>query len=85
MQAGESRKSPVYMKVISDVSPGKAILVMVVTIAPVVAAILMQNPALRQAILMRTWKKMELINATAASYFDKAAKQCQFKYDLARM
>ena len=85
MQAGESPKAPVYMKLISDMSPGKLVLMTVVTLAPVIAAILMQNPALRQSIQMRFWKKAELSYTNLSGFFERSAKQCQLKYDLARM
>lgn len=77
--------SPIHMKLVSEASPGKLAAMILLTLAPVAIAVLMQNPALRQALQMKLWKRMEIINTNAASYFDTAAKQAKFKYELAKM
>lgn len=79
-------ENPIRMQITgNDTSLGKMVLMGALTIAPIAVAIIMQHPALRQAIQMRTWHYIQL----SAGRFERAAKKAEtiaaHRYDLARL
>jgi len=83
---GETPQNPVYMKIMgTDATPAKLVFVGLLTLAPVAVAILMQNPALRQQLVMRLWHSGEVVSGKTARAFEITARKCHMKYDLARL
>jgi len=86
MPAGENASNPIYMKLTGpDGGMAKMVFVGLLTLAPVAVAILMQNPALRQQLVMRLWHSGEVATGKTGRAFEIMARKCHMKYDLARL
>lgn len=68
-----------------DVNPGKLLAIGLLSLAPVVVAILMQNPALRQALQLRAWHIARQAAKKGEAWCDKMGAIANHRYDLARL
>jgi hypothetical protein len=55
------------------------------TIIPVAVVVLMQHPALRQRIVMKTAHYGKEVNQSIADFFQTAANKCATEYNKARL
>lgn len=86
MTADGTRENPVYMRFMdAEVSPGKFILMTAVTLAPVAIAILMQKPALRQAITMRLWNTATVVSIRQSEFWLAIAAKTERRFQIAKM
>jgi hypothetical protein len=71
--------------VASDPGYGRMVAIGILTLAPVAVAILMQNPALRQAIQMRAWHFTRAFCRKNAEAWRKLESIAATRYDIARL
>ena len=77
---------PIRVKLVGqDVNPAKLLAIGLLSLAPVVVAILMQNPALRQAIQMRAWHMAREACHKGQGWLNKMEAITNHRYDLARL
>lgn len=78
--------NPIHMKIVPEKVPiGKLVIVGLFTLAPVAAAILMQNSALRQALKMRSWYAIRKMSHTGAEWWQKMEVIADHHYDVSRL
>ncbi len=84
-QIGDKPDNPVWMAWV-PVKPNtkQAIMLMIFSIAPVAMAILMQKPALRQAIQMRMFHGSRITCQNVADFFQILATKSAQEYQKAR-
>lgn len=82
-----TEKNPLVMKMLPGDPPGAAAFARMVifTVAPVAIAILMQKPALRQAIVMRAALESQKLCQTMADFWSDLALKSATAYQKARM
>lgn len=79
-------ENPIYMKWIqSGDTTSKLIVVGLLSLAPVAAAILMQQPALRQAIKMRVWNLAAKTSVKQSNWWLELARKAERQYSLAKL
>lgn len=76
---------PVYVHLSTTPNIRDSIGMILITVIPVAIAIIMQKPALRQAIAMRTYSLGNKICRTQADMWNNLASICSTHYDIARM
>lgn len=82
-----TQENPVWMAV-SGVQKPKVkdiVIVTVISLAPVAIAILMQKPALRQAIVMRFWHYSRATTQAIANTFQDCATKAAMEYNKAKL
>jgi hypothetical protein len=84
---GESRDNPLNMRIVGTNEPGvgKLVIIAALTLAPVAVAILMQNPALRQAIEMKAWNMARIACRKNARMWANLESIAATRYDVARL
>jgi hypothetical protein len=81
-----TKGNPIHMKIVgSDISVGKLTVVALFTVAPVAAAIIMQNPALRQSLEMKFWNGLRAASRNTAKLSAKLESIAATRYDIARL
>lgn len=79
-------KNPISIKLVGqETKPVTLFMVGLLSIAPVIVAILMQNPGLRQAIKMRSYYYARIICGKNAQYWRKLETIADHRYDLSRL
>jgi hypothetical protein len=68
-----------------QIQPGRLALMMIVSVAPIALAILMQKPALRQAIVMRAAHFLKETCQSQADFWQKAATRSAQAYNAAKL
>jgi hypothetical protein len=83
---GETPETPVNVRLApADIRMGKLVMVGLFTLAPVAIAILMQNPALRQAIEMKAWNTARGFCRRNARLWANLESIAATRYDVARL
>lgn len=82
-----SNENPIVMKMIPGDPPGIGafIRITVFTVAPIAVAIIMQKPALRQAIVMRVTYDAKKFCQAMADFWQDAALKMGTAYNRAKM
>lgn len=82
-----SNENPIVMKLVPGDPPGMAALIRmtVFTVAPIAIAIIMQKPALRQAIVMRATHEAKNFCQTMADFWQDMALKMGTAYNRAKM
>lgn len=83
---GETPEHPVNVRLAAtDAGMSKLVIVGLLTLAPVAIAILMQNPALRQALEMKAWNGARIICRKNARMWANLESIAATRYDVARL
>jgi hypothetical protein len=78
--------NPAHVKVETGEMPvAKMVVVAIISLAPVAVAILMQNPALRQALQLRAWNGARTICRKNQAMWAKFESIAATHYDIARL
>jgi hypothetical protein len=80
-------KNPLVMKVIPPEPPGLGALIRmtILTVAPIAVAIIMQKPALRQAIVMRATHEAKYFCQRMADFWQDMALKAGTAYNKAKL
>lgn len=85
-QIGRDADNPVWMALIPQKPKGKDVIAMtLISIAPIAIAILMQKPALRQAIVMRTCHITKNVCQDMADFWQIMATKSAQAYQKAQL
>lgn len=83
---GETPEHPVNVRIGgNDPGLGKLAAVALLTLAPVAVAILMQNPALRQALEMKAWHGIRQFCRGNSKAWARLESIAATRYDIARL